>query len=85
MDPETAKNKRARGTVSILPGPCQGSSLEELKSGSSALNVAPGVSTKDRWVGCRNGWKVKERVGGDGGKARKMPCAACPGSPGRFP
>ena len=85
VDPETAKNKRARGTVRILPGPCQGSSLEELKSGSSALNMAPGVSTKDLWIGFRNGWKVKERVGGDGGRPGRSPVLLALGRQVGFP
>lgn len=65
MVPETAKSKRARGSVSTLPGPCQGPGLEEPKSGSSALNTAPGKSA-ERLPGWLPKWmEVKGRVGGD--------------------
>ena len=62
MVPETAKNKRATGSVSIMPGPHQGSSLREPKSVSSAFNTDPGTSTKsplDRLLK----WMESERKG----------------------
>ena len=83
--PETAKSRRTRGSVSTLRGPCQGPGLEEPKSGSSALNTAPGKS-----AGRPPGWlpkwmEVKGRVGGDAGRPRRSPVPLALGHQVGFP
>lgn len=62
MVPETAKDKRATGSVSIMPGLRQGSRLGEPKSVSSAFNMAPGTSTK-RPLDWLLKWMESERKG----------------------
>lgn len=73
-----------------LPGVDQGylvpiHRLGRLSSVSSALNMVPQTSQKTCWVGHRNRWKVKERIGDERERPGQSPELTVLGNQGSFP